>query len=552
MAEQQIPDPHHLRQSIMPPEAIRSSDDPGIELHREDIDASIFKSMASGDERTDSSPKRYAVFIAHGMGQQVPFETMDAATRGLRRVAPDLPEIASIGETVRTRTVRIGTQTHERVEFDLKVTTDPTSPPEDVEVHVYESYWAPFTEGEVKLWDVMSFLIQGFWGGIRNSFKPLKRWMFEQETPLEKNRKTSFYFLVTGLILLSLVVLNALTGVIVLVRLLRNEEGAWPQDSLLIALTFIASILCLTFFLYGIALWLMMAFKKSQTTGELNKVYRKISALLWVGFWVCCGVIILSSIGFGLLAVLGHFKLGAVDKLVAELPSSWQELFGSKIIWIIVWGALYLTAYLTKRLLVQYPGDVAAYVSSYKLDRFSEIRKKIKSTTLNVLETIYTATEGGKPYYDRIGIMGHSLGSVVAYDALNTVINKDRLNNGRDQVVDRTKVFITFGSPLDKTAYIFSLFGKDTTSIREKLATSKQPLIQDYDKYRSFKWINVFSKRDIVSGSLDYYDCEKASGYSSVRKVDNREDPTAIIPLVAHVEYWENSIVFEEFLKELI
>lgn len=37
-----------------------------------------------------AAKKKVALFVAHGMGQQVPFETMDAVAEGLARVA-ELP-----------------------------------------------------------------------------------------------------------------------------------------------------------------------------------------------------------------------------------------------------------------------------------------------------------------------------------------------------------------------------------------------------------------------------------------------------------------------------
>ncbi len=538
------------QQGVMNPESIRSSDQPVDQSLREA--AVLFKSMGLEEEaEAPPGPKRYAVFIAHGMGQQVPFETIDVAVRGLQRVADKVPGVASVDRNVRTRTVRIGTQTQERAEFDLMVKPDGNSDPEKVEVHVYEAYWAPFTEGEVKLKDVMSFLWQGFMGGIRNSFKPLKRWMFEQEAPMKKNKLTSVYFFLTGLILLSLILLNALTGVIVAARILGDKPDAWPGDDLLTVLTFIAALLSGVLLLYGLLLVLVRKFSDSPRKDGPGGLRKTFSALLWIGFWVCCTVVIVSSFAFVYFTVHGYVGTDYIARVMGSPPFTWWPFLGSKVTWIIVWGFLYLVTYLVRNLLVQYPGDVAAYVSSYKLDRFSEIRKKIKGAAFDVLDTVYTATDGTTPYYDRVGLMGHSLGSVVVYDALNAVINKDRLNDNRDRVMERTKVLVTFGSPLDKTAYIFSVFATGTTSIREKLATTKQPLIQDYG-YRDFRWVNIYSKRDIVAGSLDYYDCETAKGYSDRRKVQNMEDPNAITPLVAHVEYWENEMVFEEFLKGLV
>jgi hypothetical protein len=65
---------------------------------------------------------------------------------------------------------------------------------------------------------------------------------------------------------------------------------------------------------------------------------------------------------------------------------------------------------------------------------------------------------------------------------------------------------LTFGSPLDKTPFFFATQRKrQGTNIREQLAASVQPLIED-DPVRSFPWINVYSPWYIISEHLDYYD----------------------------------------------
>ena len=89
-------------------------------------------------------------------------------------------------------------------------------------------------------------------------------------------------------------------------------------------------------------------------------------------------------------------------------------------------------------------------------------------------------------------IAGHSLGAVVAYDALNAAIAKERWHpKGQMRVVERTRAFITFGSPLDKIAFIFRTQSKDG-DVREALASQVQPLIDEPARPR---WINIFSSQ---------------------------------------------------------
>ena len=121
------------------------------------------------------------------------------------------------------------------------------------------------------------------------------------------------------------------------------------------------------------------------------------------------------------------------------------------------------------------------------------------------------------------------------------------------RVVDRTGVLLTFGSPLDKTAFFFSVMGKNTRHIREQLAAVVQPLIE-YPAVRDrIEWVNVFSRNDIVSGSLDFYQFPDPppAGAPAVQPVLNVPDEDALIPLVAHVEYWSNVTVWNQLLARV-
>jgi hypothetical protein len=214
-----------------------------------------------------------------------------------------------------------------------------------------------------------------------------------------------------------------------------------------------------------------------------------------------------------------------------------------------VWPFLIAISAKVRTLLVQYVGDVAAYVDSNRVDKFDKLREEIKETARKSASAVFLAkAPGSKQFeYEQVAVVGHSLGSVIAYDTLNRLINDDGLSRRRLRVVDRTRVFLTFGSPLDKIAFFFAIQGKNTGRIRERLAAAVQPLIQDYAD-RTFPWINVFSTNDIISGSLDFYD---QKGAPVPPGVINVPDEDAFIPLAAHVDYWKNSTIWDQLLREL-
>jgi len=144
-------------------------------------------------------------------------------------------------------------------------------------------------------------------------------------------------------------------------------------------------------------------------------------------------------------------------------------------------------------------------------------------------------------------VVGHSLGSVLAYDTLNALINLDNVSSDgqKRDVVGRTRAVVTFGSPLDKTAFIFRMQAKsDEDWIREQMTDSVQPLIVSYAEFRpeTLTWVNIWSRMDIISGSLDYYD-DPAMPPDLPQHVQNMVDPQANIPLKAHVQYWNNELL---------
>jgi len=153
-----------------------------------------------------------------------------------------------------------------------------------------------------------------------------------------------------------------------------------------------------------------------------------------------------------------------------------------------VWPFLILFSAKVREILVQYVGDVAIYVRPNQLDRFDEVRSQIKEAARSVASSLFTAYSldttqpGAAPefQYDKIALVGHSLGSVIAYDTLNRLMLDDWLCEGALQVAERTATMVTFGSPLNKTAFLFTIQGKDSLHMRERLASTVQPLIMSY------------------------------------------------------------------------
>jgi hypothetical protein len=75
--------------------------------------------FAASPEAVDETPrKKRAVWVVHGMGQQIPFETLDSLANGLIDVLPN-QQIKP-----RLRTVQIARQVLQRVELDVDETSE--------------------------------------------------------------------------------------------------------------------------------------------------------------------------------------------------------------------------------------------------------------------------------------------------------------------------------------------------------------------------------------------------------------------------------------------
>jgi len=375
-----------------------------------------------------------AVLVCHGMGQQVPFETLEYIAAaivkghgaGQAQVSARLVQLSSDDSSV----ARVEIALHGADGVAVR------------HIHLYEAYWAPLTEKAISFRRTAWFLLKAGAQGLRSCVKrSFARWMF----------------------------------------------GGWQQLAL-----------------------------KGYTALLLFALLALLPPLLAIA----------SASAFSWPVALA----------VAIDPAEQPWLYG------LVLLPLVLAMLAFRRFVVQYMGDVAIYVSSNEVNEFWRIRDEIKGIGLRAAAAVYKAIDlpaaGGAATfsYGQVVVVGHSLGSVVAYDTLNAVFGHDQPAPHALRAVERTYAFITLGSPLDKTAFLFRQHLPGANLVREVLAAAIQPMIQSYE-FRPRWWINVYAKADIISGSLDYYDDPPAP--SDARRVRNLRDPVwAVLPTTAHTGYW--------------
>jgi len=426
------------------------------------------------DERLEAEGA-VAVLVCHGMGQQVRYETISSVAEALLTEARN--------EQAKVFPVEV-TLAQANDDFLARAEVKWEKDGCKHEVHVYEAYWAPLTEGKVTYWDTIKFLLRAGWAGLSYSrpfwLSSFQRWVF-----------------------------------------------GGPKRTRIGPLTWISLI--------GVLIFLLIQVGVIAFVSLTLAAHAKIALANLPGFQ--------SGIGHWLWSWL-HWLLLFVPGVSLDHPTTWR--LGSKI---AIWALLTAEALFVRYFIIEFVGDVAAYISPYKDSKFDELRHQIRNIGLNVGKVIYGIglRQATVPNYSQVVVVGHSLGSVLAYDTLNSLINMDQVcaANQRRNVIGRTRALITFGSPLDKTAFLFRLQAHAAEQwVREQLAAAVQPLIVSYRKYRPdhFRWVNIWSRMDIISGSLDYYD-DPAVPPSSPRHVQNMTDPQAWIPLYAHVQYWGSDLL---------
>jgi len=600
-------------------------------------------------------PKRIALFVVHGMGQQSHLDTISGACDGLRAALHATPQQSGPASELaivlpgKAQAAFVGDQRYEFLSFDLRrINEDQVR----AQLHVYEGYWAPLTEGVVKLSDVMKFLQNGALGALIRIRFQFTRFIYDKLETFRVPFWSTLHLLIAFAVVMSLVILNASVVFVQSKRLM----AAAPQGAVIDGLTRVL----------GVTLLLMAAFALTMFAAIKRWGGSVVRGFLFALFPLVVVTLVLSSFHAGLILYAGDrcnvppivassgavpgaaqaaaqqipgpvnyctsalrramnealgitafvkallvaaalFALAILLEGVARLiplARSPQEVRRTRsyhatrgltlvcalvivvglvyTIWLgrgirdvahytpdvagppvpvwwlaAVWAGLIVLSITIRGVLVQYVGDVVVYVASHSLDRFFQTRALIRDRVYQALRSLYAMQVEGKPVYDEVIVIGHSLGSLVAYDTLDRLISEDEAARASParflKVVARTPLFLTFGSPMDKTAFIFAQQVTEETRTRAALASTAQPMLMN-PLLRPTRWVNVWSPWDIISGPLEFYD--PATKGADVdpgerHRIENKTDLRANTLLYAHVEYWKNSVIYDEVLKEV-
>jgi hypothetical protein len=300
----------------------------------------------------------WAIVVTHGMGQQVHFETLEQIAVALRNA--ELRAQPGAAKPIVPRAVHLrnakGTVT-ELVRAEMNVTG---SDGQERTVHVYESYWAPLTEGQATLRDVTSFMAETFLRGLWfvTRYRGFNRWEFGG-----MQRYATRFFLSLGkllaailIFLLPLLLGNLLTVAQVYSLVRSGGTAAVIWEPYLNDLRWV--VVFAAVFGFG-ALILPKLYRVKFLTGRAGFL-----RALRTGLKILAITISLAGLGLVFCAelLLFHHVGGPV--------MGWARY--------AVWAAVLAEGLIGRWFLIEYMGDVAIYATSFKVSRWDEVRGKIK------------------------------------------------------------------------------------------------------------------------------------------------------------------------------
>lgn len=139
---------------------------------------------------------------------------------------------------------------------------------------------------------------------------------------------------------------------------------------------------------------------------------------------------------------------------------------------------------LARNFLAESIGDVQVYVGLNENSEHFAVRKAIHQEVDRVFQLL---AERG---YEEIVVFGHSLGSVIAFDAL------DGLRFRTPPLLPKVKAFVTFGAAIEKVRYFFDQRAPGSRERAELAADAFDGVAGD----RS--WINIWYGNDVVANPI--------------------------------------------------
>jgi len=208
---------------------------------------------------------------------------------------------------------------------------------------------------------------------------------------------------------------------------------------------------------------------------------------------------------------------------------------------------LWLLAFPFARLLVRTLGDVEVYATYTEASERHEAHEACVAQGVAVLRRALA-----DPSTERVVLVGHSLGSVVAWDALRTLALEARARGGAPDAprIDKLSRVITYGSPVDKIRFFHFADDRADPTFRRVLETLRVDTAGAPFDVRpgGLAWDNYFDPADLVAGRLESPNDRAMSAPVINVAVANGGFAN---PFTTHVDYLLNRIVLDGVLAAI-
>ncbi len=371
------------------------------------------------------------------------------------------------------------------------------------EIRAYEGYWAPFTAGGRSAPQVVRWILRQWRAPVRG----LKGLLWDKRWDLHRRHRIAM--------------------LCECVSKRRNRRGRYPVR--------LVSRLLEAYdgFVDG---------SPQAFVDHCASKYRHIHPLAkaWVRYAVrrelgILGILttIILAIALLLLAAAGLLLLlaGSVGRLFDLLPAQARDLlawlgyepgaFGLvQALEAVVFGA---AAAGGGWFLSRYLGDVQVWTTYQETEQDYRVRRQILDDVRDLFLHVLDDDQ-----CDRIVVVGHSLGTSIAFEAL-LALRRHRDAFGKPARLERIDHFVTLGCPVDKIQYFFTYDVRTAHRFERVLEELRGDLddppfsVPDPAGCRCGRtrphlhWINIFDPADVISGSVQ----SPVSSRCAEHRVDN-------------------------------
>ena len=501
---------------------------------------------------------RTAILVIHGIGEQNPYETLDQFSRNLTRYLKHEGGIDDL--TIRAEKIDHNDWVEAMVRLETRAHGPRTQEGhESAFIDLYEYYWAPLTEDKISYKETISWLIKTTLTPIRMLDQNIE--LIQGEPDSENLTRSAIFYrelrrialLCVPLALLLLLLLAWLPSALNLTAVLKETARQWNADH-----PHAREIMTLPLVLALVMYWIVAKQLAAKCLRWLRRQESMHDSSLTINTFFAATATALAGIGFGAL-----FKV--------HIAQYFRPILNLHLLFAI---GSFGVARLVQYFLAAFVGDVAVYVNVDAKAKNYAVRRAILNDATKAITRILKDQARG---YDQVIVAGHSLGSVIAYDSLNELMNRCQQGTTRDRAIyatpdqlvgvqpadaeihradlDKIKGLVTFGSPLDKVHYFFRDFVPESESVRSQILALLRSFRtrgagRDYGIYRlqpyvadqlsKVRWLNAWSPEDPVSGMLHFYG-----------PIERREFHYWI-PIYAHLSYWEDLSFYEFFSEPLL